>query len=374
MSFLAPEFALLDAVMPGFVATVKACPFETREGADSPLLGWFKAHGGVDLAIPTAHGGKGLSAPALVRVQRALGALSPSLAIAINMHQFSVATLVEMAKTSTGVEWMLLQAIAEGRMLVASAFAEGAAGASILEPYLQAEARGSDYIIRGSKKPCSLSRSMELITLSIQVPSPDGPKLAVALVPADTPGISVRPFWNSPILRAAESDEVVFDDVAVNEKMISYSGSRDELDQVQLAGFVWFELLLTASYLGVASRLLEKLLDAPRAMSADLVHVAARLECSADALLQLASEFQDPKSDRTELLGRILLARYATQAAIDSASSRAVEALGGVRFVTDPEVAYLLAASKALAFHPPSRTAMQDNLARWLRGAPLVLC
>lgn len=374
MSFLSPEFALLDDVMPGFVATVKACPFESREGADSPVLGWFKAHGGVDLAIPTTHGGKGLSAPALVRVQRALGALSPSLAIAVNMHQFSVATLVEMAKTSTGVEWMLLQAIAEGQMLVASAFAEGAAGASILEPYLEAEARGSDFIISGSKKPCSLSRSMELITLSIRVPSPEGPKLAVVLVPADTPGISVRPFWNSPILRAAESDEVVFDQVVVNEKMISYSGSRDELDQVQLAGFVWFELLLTASYLGVASRLLEKLLDAPRAPSGDLVHVAARLECSADALLQLATEFQDPTSDRTELLGRILLARYATQEAIDSASSRAVEALGGVRFVTDPEVAYLLAASKALAFHPPSRTSMQDNLARWLRGAPLVLC
>lgn len=374
MSFLAPEFALLDEVMPGFVATVKACPFEKREGADSPVLGWFKAHGGVDLAIPTTHGGKGLSAPALVRVQRALGALSPSLAIAVNMHQFSVATLVEMAKTSTGVEWMLLQAIAEGQMLVASAFAEGAAGASILEPYLEAEARGVDFIISGSKKPCSLSRSMELITLSIRVPSPEGPKLAVVLVPADTPGISVRPFWNSPILRAAESDEVVFDQVVVNEKMISYSGSRDELDQVQLAGFVWFELLLTASYLGVASRLLEKLLEAPRATAVDLVHVAARLECSANALLQLATEFQDPTSDRTELLGRILLARYATQAAIDSAAGRAVEALGGVRFVTDPEVAYLLAASKALAFHPPSRTAMQDNLARWLRGAPLVLC
>lgn len=374
MSFLAPEFALLDEVMPGFVAKVKACPFETREGTDSPVLAWFKAHGGVDLAIPITHGGKGLAAPALVRAQRALGALSPSLAIAVNMHQFSVATLVEMAKTSTGVEWMLLQAIAEGRMLVASAFAEGAAGASILEPYLEAEARGSDYIIRGSKKPCSLSRSMELITLSIRVPSPEGPRLAVALVPADTPGISVRPFWNSPILHAAESDEVVFDDVAVNEKMISYSGSRDELDQVQLAGFVWFELLLTASYLGVASRLLEKLVGAPRATSTDLVHVAARLECSADALLQLAAEFQDPTSDRTDLLGRILLARYATQEAIDSASGRAVEALGGVRFVTDPEVAYLLAASKALAFHPPSRTAMQDNLARWLRGEALVLC
>lgn len=375
MSILDADYAVLECAMPGFVAAVQNCPFADREGADSPLLGLFKAHGGVDLAIPKSHGGKGLSAPALVRAQRALGALSPSLAIAINMHQFSVATLVEMAKASSGVEWMLLQAIAEGQLLVASAFAEGAAGASILEPFLEAQPLGSNFRISGSKKPCSLARSMELITLSIRVPSADGSKLAVALIPADTPGIEVRKFWNSPILAAAESEEVVFDNVLVHEKMISYSGSRDELDQVQLAGFIWFELLLTASYLGIGSRLLEKLLEAPRATSPDLVFVASRLTCSAQALLQLATEFeQAPPDQQSDLLGRILLTRYTTQDLLDAAAARAVEGMGGLRFVMDPEVAYLLAASKALAFHPPSRVSMHDYLARWLRGDPLVLC
>ncbi|TDR45631.1 alkylation response protein AidB-like acyl-CoA dehydrogenase [Tahibacter aquaticus] len=374
MPFLRSEFEVLERVMPGFAAQVRSRPFDERENEGSDVLSLFKAHGGVDLAIPALHGGKGLSARELVMVQRALGALSPSLAIAINMHQFSVATLVEMAKTTSGVEWMLLQAIAEGRMLVASAFAEGAAGASILEPYLTAESRDGEFVVNGSKKPCSLSRSMELITLSLRVPSPDGPLLAVALVPADTAGIRVRPFWTSPVLRAAESDEVVFDNVVVHEKMISYSGSREELDQVQIAGFVWFELLLTASYLGACSRLLEKLLESPRALGVDITGVAARMECSMNALLQLATEFDVAESDRTSLLGRILLTRYAIQDAIDTSSARAVEALGGMRFLSDPEVPYLLAATKALAFHPPSRTAMQDNLASWLRGGELVLC
>lgn len=39
-----------------------------------------------------------------------------------------------------------------------------------------------------------------------------------------------------------------------------------------------------------------------------------------------------------------------------------------------PETARLLAASKALALHPPSRTEMQDSVARWLRGEVLALC
>ncbi|MBN8739115.1 MAG: hypothetical protein BGP24_09895 [Lysobacterales bacterium 69-70] len=374
MPFLRSEFAVLEQVMPGFAAAVQARPFLEREHEASDLLTVFKTHGGVDLAIPRAHGGKGLSATELVRVQRALGVLSPSLAVAINMHQFSVATLVEMAKTSTGVEWMLLQAIAEGRMLVASAFAEGAAGASILEPFLSAEPHAEGFVIRGSKKPCSLSRSMELITLSLHVPSAGGPRLAVALLPADTPGIEVRPFWSAPVLRGAQSDEVVFNDVVVHEKMISYSGTRDELDQVQIAGFIWFELLLTASYLGAASRLVEKLVQSPRAGGSETTALVSRLECAMNALLQLAGEFDTTDAERIGLLGRILLTRYAIQDAIDATSARATEALGGMRFLTDPEVPYLLTATKALAFHPPSRTSMQDSLAHWLRGGELVLC
>jgi alkylation response protein AidB-like acyl-CoA dehydrogenase len=170
MNYLQSEFTFLERTLPGFLGAVRQRSFEQREGENSDLLSLFKEFGGVDLAIPRSHGGKGLTAPEMVRVQRALGALSPGLAIAINMHQFSVATLVEMARKTDGVEWMLLQAIAENRMLVASAFAEGAAGASILEPFLEAVPRGRDFVINGAKKPCSLAKSMDLITLSIRVP------------------------------------------------------------------------------------------------------------------------------------------------------------------------------------------------------------
>lgn len=376
VKFMSAEFELLDRHMPGFEEAVRSIAFEQREGEGSNLLRLFKERGGVDTAIPKSHGGKGLDARELVMMQRAIGALSPSLAVATNMHQFSIATLVEMAKASSGVEWMLLQAIAENGMLVASAFAEGAPGASILEPFLEAEIQGQDYILRGSKKPCSLSKSMDLITVSIRVPSEGGHRLAVALIPADAPGIRVESFWNSPILKASESDELVFDGVVVNEKMISYSGDKSELDHVQLSGFVWFELLLTSSYLGAAGRMLEMLIDAPRASDADLAFAASMLECSASALMGLATEFDasEDTAARADLLGRILLTRYATQDAINAAVSRCSEALGGMRFISDPEISYLLAATKALAFHPPSRASMLANIRGWLKGEAFSLC
>jgi len=374
MKHLASECELLEQHLPGFASAASALSFEQREKRGSPLLAMFKEYGGINLAIPTRHGGKGLSAADMVRVQRALGYLSPSLALATNMHQFSVATLVEMAKSTDGVEWMLLQAVAESRLYIASAFAEGRAGASILQPFLEATPMGSDFIINGTKKPCSLSGSMDLITVSLEIPSDNGPKLAVAMLPADTPGIEVRPFWKSSILEASESEEVVFNDVLVNEKLISYSGNSSELDQVQLSGFIWFELLLTASYLGAGSRMLEALISTERTSDVDLVYVSSKLESGAHMLKALALQFDANETDQNDLLGHILMARYQIQEILELTSCRSVEALGGMRFISDPEIAYLLSATRALAFHPPSRAAMTSNLAKWIRGAELIIC
>jgi hypothetical protein len=46
---------------------------------------------------------------------------------------------------------------------------------------------------------------------------------------------------------------------------------------------------------------------------------------------------------------------------------------GGMAFITSSDTAYLLAASRALAFHPPSRAVASAALARHLAGAALVL-
>jgi hypothetical protein len=42
-------------------------------------------------------------------------------------------------------------------------------------------------------------------------------------------------------------------------------------------------------------------------------------------------------------------------------------------FIESSEVAYLLAATRALAFHPPSRAAASGPLARYLSGDLLTL-
>ena len=47
--------------------------------------------------------------------------------------------------------------------------------------------------------------------------------------------------------------------------------------------------------------------------------------------------------------------------------------LGGMAFISSSEISYLLAASRALAFHPPSRLSMVPALDRYLAGESLVM-
>ena len=60
-------------------------------------------------------------------------------------------------------------------------------------------------VVSGRKKPCSLSRSMDLLTASVEGPAAgDEPaQLAIALIPRGTPGLRVEPFWGRFVLAGA---------------------------------------------------------------------------------------------------------------------------------------------------------------------------
>jgi alkylation response protein AidB-like acyl-CoA dehydrogenase len=228
MEFLARERAAVEALLPGLDKTLAEVPLAELEQVGGPALAAFRAAGGPALLVPAEHAGIGADPVQAVRVQRAVGARCPSLAVATTMHHFSVATLVETSRLSTGFEWMLLEGIARQGLLVASGFAEGRPGQAILEPTMTAAPSGTGVAITGSKKPCSLAYSMDLLTVSVSVPRLDGSgdQMAVALVPANSAGLERRPFWNSFVLAGAESDEVVLTGVEVPHDLAPWTGCR----------------------------------------------------------------------------------------------------------------------------------------------------
>ncbi|WMX44199.1 acyl-CoA dehydrogenase family protein [Streptomyces roseicoloratus] len=121
--------------LPGLAEELRDLPLSELESPGSPALAAFKRAGGAGLLVPRTYGGGGATALEAVRVSRALGALSPSLAVATAMHNFSVASLVALVASAdaSGLEWMLIEGIARDALLVASGFAEGRTGAGILD-------------------------------------------------------------------------------------------------------------------------------------------------------------------------------------------------------------------------------------------------
>lgn len=376
MRFLHHERATLHQALPGLDDALADIALHTLEGPESPAIGLFREARGPALIIPSDLGGVGASALDALRVQRAIGSRSPSLAVATAMHHFSVASLVAVSESTDGMVWMLLQAIAKDNLIVASGFAEGRPGGQILAPTMTATTSPQGVRVSGVKKPCSLSRSMDLLTASLRLPRLDGrgEQLAVALIPVRQPGVSVSPFWSTFALAGAESDQVTLADVLVPEELIVRTDVEDgeQLDDLQNIGFLWFELMMMGTYIGAASALVERALASERTGSGDLLRLVVTVEGAMAAAETIARRLDDGESSR-ELLVDSLLVRYAVQDAIASLVPRAVELLGGLSFMGSPDVGMLATATYGLFFHPPARTKMAGPLMDYLAGNPLVI-
>ncbi len=366
LSLLNPARAALERYAPEFDARLAALEFAQRESPTSDVIGLFKRHGPVGLLVATAAGGQGASVAEAVHVQIALGARSPSLAVASTMHQFSVASLLALTQDGSGAEGLLLAAIAQNRLLLSSGFAEGQSGAGILDSNMRARAVPEGVRLTGSKKPCCLGESMDLLTASYTRQGVDGEELMVALIPANASGISRHAFWHNAALGAAQSIEVRLDDVLVPERMLFSAGYKHRLGDVQMIGFVWFELLITASYVGACAGLIERVVEAERWTAHHRVELAAKLQLAMSALEGLAQDVERRPQDLAGVLARLLLVRYGIEQLLIEMSDQAHSMLGGLAFITSADSSNGLLACRGLQFHPPARLSMAHNLDTYL--------
>ncbi|WP_434599885.1 acyl-CoA dehydrogenase [Streptomyces sp. A5-4] len=361
-----------DKYLPGLLSELARIPLAGLEKPGNRGLELFRASGGPALVIPKSYSGSGASPLEAIQVTRAIGAAAPSLAVASTMHHFSVATVFTLAESlrSSGVEWALLEGIATQNLLVSSGFAEGNPGQGILSPTVGGVRKDGGIVVNGSKRPCSISRSMDLLSASVSVRAEGGgSETVLMLIPADTPGVSVHPFWGSNVLAGAESDEVQLTDVFVDDRLVvpTDTGERGELDELQSVGFMWFEMLITSCYLGMASALVERAFASGK-LSAELVaDLGVRIETAAQLLDGIARHLMAKEGDNAALT-KAMIARYGAQEAIVDASKRAVEALGGMAFISSPDVAYLASACLCVSFHPPSKSSTSRALAANFSG------
>ena len=365
--FLRRERDALRRMMPSLADYLDSHTLSELEARGNGGIAAFRDAGGTGLIVQKDLGGIGASAADAILVQRAIGAASPSLTAATTMHHLSIATIVEIALAGPEEELPLVAGLVEQRSIIASAFAEGAG--STLVPTVSAIYQRGSYVVNGVKKPCSLSSSMDFLAASVATAEKKGGKTrkAVALIPATMPGVSIRPFWDSPILAGAESEEVVLENVEVPTALTMVGALDDPDGQHELTGFLWFGLLMSAGYIGAASALVERLLEKSNVSDHVYTSAAAELESAMSALDSIARAV-DAGERGADISARLLFVRTALRGALTRSTDMVVTALGGMAFITDPEIAYLHSAVRLFAFHPPSIKETDSALFGFHRG------
>ncbi|MGB3369915.1 MAG: acyl-CoA dehydrogenase family protein [Rhodococcus sp. (in: high G+C Gram-positive bacteria)] len=363
------EREMLENYIPGLLDYLDRTPLMDLESRGSDAIAKFKEFGGTSLIVPKELGGRGATALEAVRAQRAIGSRSPSLGAATTMHHLSIASLIEFARGASEDDRALVKGLVGQHAVIASGFSEGTPGGSVFVPTMKAKRVGDVYVVNGSKKPCSLSGSMDLLTASVEVEgvgAKDGER-AVALIPAALDGLTVEKFWETPFLAASQSDVVNLRDVEVPADLVLLNSDDDPDGVHEMTGYLWFGMLISANYLGGATILLEKMLAADKGDYEGYTRAAAEIENSMAAIESVARAVDDGERGQ-DISARLLFCRIAIRDALIRASSAAMESLGGIAFIKSPEVGYLAAALQAFAFHPPSRRSISETLAKYHAG------
>ena len=378
MQFMEADRTVCDKLLPGLRQQLAELPLPSWSPTNSPAIEIFRAHGGTNLTVPESYGGLDASPLDTARVVRALAAQAPSMAVATMMHHFSLGTLFAVAELVGGdsdLEELLLQA---GRRRAA------AGGVRVRgRPYRARDPVADDAAGGGAGRVSGQRLEEAVQPVAVDGPADrerrhraagrHAPRMGLLMLPADTPGVSVHPFWSTFALAGAESNEVRLTDVLVTPEQIiapdpALAGAMDRLTTV---GLIWFQMTVCAAYTGIASALVERVLPAARGSVSDRAALAVRIESAAALTEGLARRIMAGETDN-DALAAALVTRFAVQDAIAATVNQAVELLGGMAYIGSSDVAYLVAASHAhrvppavAVQHAPAGCSTTTRATRW---------
>lgn len=339
-----------------------------RRGAEA-LCGLFREHGQPGFLVAGDLGGNGARLSDLAHVLRFVGARCPSLAIMMTMHHHTVAGFTR-GGIGIGAGKAFLERVARERALVASAFAEGRPGSDVLDSTVRCARLdgGAQFAVTGAKKPCSMAHFADyaLVGVALELED-DAHSRGMALVDTKLEGVRGGRFWPAEILASADSNVLILDGVTVGADCVlgprdaSRAAMRERfaVAHAEIALSCLFQVLVSATYLGMASRLCELVLQRRGGTPAQRLDILAPLETAAMAVYRLAETLEE-RDFSPQLLAHCVLVSHDTAARVERVVDECVKALGGSGFLGSPEVQYLVLASRCLAFHPPSNAAKHE--------------
>lgn len=190
------------------IADADAIPDDLREAIkDMGLFGF---------AIPQEWGGLGLDLEQDVALAQELGYTSLAVRSMFGTNNgIAGQVLVQFGTDEQKEQW--LSRIASGEVVASFALTEDGAGSSPAGLRTKAVADGDDWVITGEKRFITNAPTADLFVVFARYRDPDesGPGIAVFLVPADTPGVSVAPKDHKMGQEGSQTASVYLDDVRV---------------------------------------------------------------------------------------------------------------------------------------------------------------
>ena len=180
------------------------------------LLQAAKDMGLFGFAIPQQWGGLGLDLEQDVRLAQELGYTSLAFRSSLGTNNgIAGQVLVEFGTDEQKEAW--LSRIASGEVVASFALTEDGAGSNPAGLRTKAFADGDDWVISGEKRYITNAPWADLFVVFARYRPADetGPGIAVFLVPADTPGVSVGPKDSKMGQQGSVTAQVFFDDVRV---------------------------------------------------------------------------------------------------------------------------------------------------------------
>ncbi len=352
--------------------------FFAEDLADLKAAGYLRAF------VPTALGGAGLDARAVVREQVRLASAAPATALGVNMHLIWTGVAKAMLDRGDDSLAFVLEEAAAGELF----------GFGISE-------RGNDLMLFGSTTSAtpepdggvrftgtkiftSLSPAWTRLGLhGLDTSSPDAPKLVYAFIPRGVDGVEILDDWDTLGMRATQSNSTRLDGVrAEPDRVVRRVDPGPSADLLLWSIFANFELLLSAVYAGIGARALELATAAattrkqrdgtPRSQDPDTRWRVADAAITMDGVwpqLDAVARDIDEQVDRGGEWYRLLSGlKVRTVQAVRVTVDQAISLTGGAAFNSSSELGRLYRDVIAGVFQPSTVDSAHSTAARHLLG------
>ena len=232
------------------IADTDAIPADIRKKAAA--IGLF------GYAIPQEWGGLGLDLTQDVELAMEFGYTSLALRSMFGTNNgIAGQVLVGFGTDEQKAQW--LERIASGDVVASFALTEPGAGSNPAGLRTKAVLDGSDWVIDGNKRFITNAPLAQLFVVFARTrpADSDGPGIAVFLVPADTPGVTVGPKDKKMGQEGAWTSEVTFDNVRVPESAL-VGGDQDTGYRAAMTSLARGRVHIAALSVGAAQRALDE--------------------------------------------------------------------------------------------------------------------